>query len=635
MSCEIVGLIESWKYETMKIRTRKLATLAMITSMLMLGLGASAVAAPVTEPNDLGPTVNPFTEMLPGVYVASQWWNESGDSYILDAQPGYYSDVEFNETIGYQYISEFYVEDINGDNYTIRESSYSSWISDWEFSNLLVVVLLDPDASYITWMNNQVYINDLWSIFWGPDQGALTGDEVFIYSSFYYSRYNDSSYYKADYTWYDGNGVEVNPNDVIPNLTVEYEWASFMNQTYEYDYDWNYCGFGYDVNEMFRTGDTQQQMQHYFSGLSVFNDTNDNGQMDIVYSEVEYDFNEDGIIDWVNYEMNQTSSELVYDFYANDAELGDIVIPYVNSEGQIEWSAEVVDISGELVKYQPYDIWYYDVRPMGFIPEEQEQESLPVDIASLELTFRFETTNDAAIIKIDQFVGDFTNPVSGLVPAELEGLGLTINYWSSFSSYTIAGQYENPEPGSTTWPDDNMTWSVDNTTWGSYPQEGPSPDEPSTNNTEWVEAEPSPLESSDIPDGFLRFTEETSLHSTINFGGTYVLGSDGLTYDVGTVVMPMYFYGYGYQLETTSTDLAGAMDASWGWGQTYYYSSCYATWDGYSITHDPIFSVFPMTPPGSASAFITALINSSILIGALGAVMTLAVCVRINTERKK
>ncbi|MHA1864064.1 MAG: hypothetical protein ACTSWA_09885, partial [Candidatus Thorarchaeota archaeon] len=142
------------------------------------------------------------------------------------------------------------------------------------------------------------------------------------------------------------------------------------------------------------------------------------------------------------------------------------------------------------------------------------------------------------------------------------------------------------------------------------------------------------LESESVPDGFLRFTEETYLSSTIEFGGTYVLGSDGLTYDVGTAVMPMYFYGYGIELDTHSADLAGATDASWGWGQTYYYSSCYSSWDGSSITHDPIFSVFPLNSPASASAFITALINSSIIIGALGAVMILAVCLRIKTERK-
>lgn len=615
-------------YETMKTNARKFTTLAMVTSLLFLGLGTSASAVVSTiepVPYDIGPGVNPFTEMSPGVYVAYQWWNESGDSYTYDTGPGYYVETEYNETEGYRYIAEYYVEDIWGNNYTISEKSISNWTSDWEFSNLLVVIVLDPDGSYVSWMNSQEYIYDLWSIFWVPTTNALSGDEVFIYSSFYYSNYNDSSYYKAEYTWYDRYGVEVNPNDVIPNLSQEYEWTSFMNQTYEYDYDWKYCGYGYDVNEMFRTEDTEQWMQHYFSGLSVFDDRNENGRMDVVYDQVEYDFNDDGYVDWVNYELNLTASELMYDFYATDARLGDIVFPYINSDGQIEWSAEVVDISGELVEYLPYDIWYYDIcSPMGFAPPEQV--SIPVVIDSLELTFRFETTDDAAIIKIDQFVGDFTDPLSGIVPSELSGLGLTINYWSSFSSYTISGMYEDPNTNTdySTWPGDNMT--------GNEP--APGGEEPSTSTTEWVEAPSTALESMDIPDGYLRFTEATNLRSTIEFGGTYVLGSDGLTYDVGTAVMPMYFYGYEYGLGGTSADLSGAMAASWGWGHTYYYSSCYATWDGYSITHDPIFSVFPMNGPGAASAFITQLINSSLIIGVFGAIMTLAVCVRINSERK-
>jgi hypothetical protein len=484
----------------------------------------------------------------------------------------------------------------------------------------------------MTWMNEQEYINDLWSVFWGPDQGALSGDEVFIYSSFYYSAYNDSSYYKAEYTWYDEYGVEVNPNNIIPALAEEYEWASYMNETYEYDYDWNYCGYGYDVNEMFRTEDSEQWMQHYFSGISVFNDTNNNGQMDIVYDEVEYDFDEDGVIDWVNYEMNLTASELVYDFYAENADIGNIVEPYVNSDGQIEWSAEVVEIEGNLVEYQPYEIWYCDFCPTGnYYPEDVK--SLPVVVDSLELTFRFETTDEAAVIKIDQYVGDFADPVSGLVPSELDGLGLTLNYWSSFSSYSTSGEYYDESPSDTnytTWVGDNST---ETTTGGSTGTT--STEEPSTATTEWITAPANILESGTVPDGFLRFTEETNLHSTVEFGGTYVLGSDGLTYDVGTTMMPMYFYAYDYGLETTSGDLAGAMDSSWGWGRTYYYSSCYATWDGYSITHDPIFSVFPMKSPSAATAFINALIDSSIIIGALSAVMTLAVCVRINTERKK
>ena len=132
--------------------------------------------------------------------------------------------------------------------------------------------------------------DDLWGIYWWPHEDALSGDEVFIYSSFYYSEYNSSNYFYADYTWQDSDGFPVDPNTVIPNLKPEYEWASWMNDTYEYDYDWDYCGFGYDVNEMFRADNTEHWMNHYFSGFSTFNDTNGNGKMDIVYSELEHDF---------------------------------------------------------------------------------------------------------------------------------------------------------------------------------------------------------------------------------------------------------------------------------------------------------------------------------------------------------
>ncbi|MDH4214005.1 MAG: hypothetical protein OEV85_08805 [Candidatus Thorarchaeota archaeon] len=586
---------------------RQTATLFLVSSLIILSLGTSAVATPISDSYSMSQIVTPFKEMLPGIYVASQWWNETGDDYSINTEPSYF--VEINDS---RYVAQYYVEDIYNQSYTITENSISNWTSDWSFSNLLVVIILDPDATYIAWLANQGNTSDLWSIFWWPESGALSGDEVFIYSSFYYSEYNSSSYYWAEYTWRDEFGGLVNPNDVIPYLSEEYMWASYMNDTYEFDYDWHYCGFGYDVNEMFRTDTTEQWMQHYFSGLSVFNDTNNNNRMDLVYSEVPYDFDEDGTIDWTNYELNRTASELVYDFYADNAKIGEIGLPAINSDGQIEWSAEVIDINGNLLTTQPYDIWIYGAYPLGSMPEKSDP--LPVTIDSLKLTFRFETTNDAAVIKIDQFVGDFKDPISGLIPIELNGLGLTLNYWSSFSSYTITGEIP-VEPLPVTGGEEPLTPET-----GTYAV------------TDWTDAPSAPLESNDVPDGFLRFTEESHLRMTVEFGGTYVWGSNGLTYDVGTAVMPMYFYSYGIEASTPSADLAFALD-SW-WGQTYYYSSCYAKWDGYSVTHDPIFSAFPMNSPLSASAFITGLINSAIILGVVGIAAIIVVCARINTERK-
>ncbi|MHA2150228.1 MAG: hypothetical protein ACXAAN_16435, partial [Candidatus Thorarchaeota archaeon] len=409
---------------------KQITSLVLLSSILLLGVGTNAATA-LDGTFSSAQIVSPFTEMQPGVYVAWEWWNETGSDYAVPVEPGYFSNVTDDH-----YYSEYYVEDIYENSYTITETSLYDWTSDWAFSNLLVVILLDPDASYMKWMSQQPDIaDDLWGIYWWPQEEALSGDEVFIYSSFYYSEYNSSSYYYAEYTWQDNDGLPVDANTVIPDLKPEYEWASYMNDTYEYDYDWDYCGFGYDVNEMFRADNTEHWMNHYFSGFSTFNDTNDNGRMDIVYSEVEHDFDEDGTVDWISYEMNETASEFVYGFHTSNAEMGAISTPHINEDDQIEWSAEIVDIQGSLMRYPPYDIWFYDI---AYIDDYIiDQKTIPVVVDSFELTFRFETTNDAAVVKIDQYVGDFNDPVTGEVSTELEGLGLTINYWSSFTSYVI------------------------------------------------------------------------------------------------------------------------------------------------------------------------------------------------------
>ncbi len=595
--------------------------LMLLTSLAITGIG---MQLPLVQGSQYNPAqiVSPFTEMRPGIYVAWEWWNESGSDYSVPIDPGYYTDTNITSR-GYEYIAEYVVRDVHGDNFTVTESSYYNWTSDWSFSHLLVVILLDPDASYMSWMANQGNVTNLWSVYWWPETGALSGDEVFIYSSFYYNEYNSSSYYRASYSWYDNDGLLVDANDIIPNLAEEYQWASYMNGTQEYDYDWDYCGFGYDVNEMLRTESTEEWMQHYFSGLSVFNDSNDNGRMDLVYDEVEYDFDDDGQIDWVNYEMNRTASELVFDFYADHAEVGEVVTPYVNSDNQIEWSAEVVDVGGELIEYYPADIWYFElVPPTG--PSPAEQETIPVDIESIELTFRFEATDDAAVIKIDQYVGDFTDPGSGLIPTELEGLGLALNYWSSFSSYTIV-----PEMPVIQVPVDTTDPVGINGTYEEVPPTTTPPD------AEFTVAPSDTLETQEVVDGFIKFSEEHVLRSTVEFGGTYIWGRDGSTHDVGTAIMPMYFYDYVYGgVRATAAELTTSI-ADYGVWQTSYYSSCYANWDGYSITHDPIFSVFPLTAPFAASAFISGLIGSSVVVGVLGVVAISVVCVRINNERKE
>ncbi|MHA2354602.1 MAG: hypothetical protein ACXADC_05480, partial [Candidatus Thorarchaeota archaeon] len=498
------------------------------------------------------------------------------------------------------YMPYIYVEDVDNNAYWVQEDYVYDYSYNWSFSNLLVVVVLDPDASFMSWLSGVRWFDaptatDIWGLMWYPEPAALSGDEVFIYSTFYLSEYNSSYYYSANYTWFDDEMNPVNANDIIPNLKEEYSWASWMNESYEYEYEGSFTSYGFDVSEMFNDGETSQWMDHYFSGLSAFNDTNGNGIMDIIYDPVEMDYDEDGIVDWTYYEMNATASELVYDFYAESAELGNVVLPTLNDDEQIEWSAEVVDIEGNLMTAFPQPIWCFcgtDAPAEDFV----EPESVPTAVDRLEMVYRFEVTDEAAVLKVDQHFGDFTDPETGVILPEAQGLSLAAKYWSSFSSFTITGQFNDGTDLATNMP-----------------------------------------ETEAAPEGTLRFEEEigldTELRTTIEFGGTYLWGKNGETYDVGTAIIPMYFYAMPFAEQgAPAADLAFGADM-W-YMQTYYYASFYTEWDGHAITHDPIFTVFPLSAPGPISTLIGLITNSAILIGSVGVVAIAVVCVRVNKERK-
>lgn len=590
----------------MKLSNLRTIVAPLFASILIFGTiaGMNFVNANDYTPAQIS---EPFNEMLPGVYAAWDWWDESGhyDSnetvYPEPTEPT--EPYPENETGDYidPYNWYYTVVDIYGNIYYIQEEYDYHYVSDWSFNNLLVVILLDPDASYMAWLASMTdkttdYPEDseeyVWSIYWWPEPEALSGDEVFVYSTFYFHESNESGYYHADYTWFDETMTEVNANDVIPNLNESYSWVSYMNESYHYDYDWEYAGYGYDVNEMYLEGNQTLWMDHWYSGMSIFNDTNDNGIMDIVYEEVEYDWNEDGIVDWVAYEMNHNASELVYEFYPTDGSVGEITTPFINSEGMIEWSAEVVDIEGDLWSYSPYMYFNLELDTPSDITEipETEPEFIPVDVGNLEMVYRFGVTENAAVLKIDQHIGDFTDPETGGILEEVDGLSLAFNYQSWFSSYTLSGEYNEGDELSATVPESEVS-----------------------------------------SDGVMRFYEEENERTTIDFGGTYVWGRDGGTYDVGTAILPSYYCIICYG-GAEATD-AMAVDAGiWSY-QSFQYSSCYSNWDGYSIIHDPIFSVFPMKPPGEVSGVISGVMAATIVIGVVAVGTLLVVCVRISKVR--
>ncbi len=580
----------------MKMHTNfRIITLGLLLSVMFLGTAQIPVAAQngTDTPSQV---VDPFVEMKPGIYVAWDWWNSTGS---LSEN---YSNLE-----DYRWPTYYYeVEDIYGHTYYINASL--TYVSDysWNDTSLLVSIILDPDASLMAYLaNNPNYSGDIWDIYWYADPAALTGDEVLVYSLFYFTSFDYYSYISNDYVWYDESWNEVNASDIIPILSEEYQWASYMNESIEYESNWHYSGYGYDVNEMFQTGNTSLWMEHYFAGLSIFNDTNHNGVMDVNLSMVDYDIGNNTIPDYSYYVINNT--EKVYDFIAYNGTLGTITTPHLNDDGEIEWGAEVTNISGALWGETPIFLMDYSHYQYGFPGINYDPYTpIPVTMDSLAMTYRFDVKDDAAVLKIDQYMGDFTDPQTHGPVAALQGLGLTLDYWSSISIYSIAAE-----------PAINY-------------QEPSEPTEPYT-----TLPDPSDLEMADpLDDGQLGFITpnmtQPDLHSVVSFGGTYVWGKDGATYQVGTAIMPDVIFAAPY-FELTPTD-SFEETSTYSW-TTFYYSSCYSNWDGYSITHDPLFLVYPDKSPAQVSQLIDIVLLTSVGIGLVSVVSIALVVFRAKSLR--
>ena len=570
--------------------------LSVITIGILLAVLLTSVnAVPVTaETTAYRPQQNlpPFEEVFPGVYLYWQWWNESSQDIPLPEEPP--DSLE-------QDVYYYYVKDIYDNGYWIREQVEYTSEFRWSWNNLLVEIVVDPDGSLVSYLSTLDLNEGTWQLFWYVENStALSGDEALLLSSFYYYTYMSSSNFSVEYIWFDDSMNPVNASEVIPLLPEDYAWAAGFNGSYHSSYTYDFKGFGFDVHEMVFSNNQTHWMEHYFMGMTAFDDRNHNGIMDLIYNTVSYDFDEDGIVDWTYQVLNFSESEIVYEYYPVDAEIGDVATPHVNEDGEIEWSAEVVNINGTF--YPPV---LYDETELAMMPETELQEinaSQPVgaSLDSMSMTYRFGMTNDAAVLKIDQHIGQFTNSTTGQPIPALEGLGLSLDYWSAFSTYDLTVQSEE-------------------VVVSAPPDAG-------------IETSPT-LEAQPLDSGNLSFNTDEGVLATVDFGGTYVWGYDNNTYTVGTVFYPFYTYIGPLGAEQTASGFEmGGTDIKDG---IYYYSSCYSNWNGYAITHDPIFAVYPEVPPGAVSSYVNILLTTSTVLAVGGSVALVAVVGRIYVIRRR
>ncbi|MFX0174190.1 MAG: hypothetical protein ACFE9L_20100 [Candidatus Hodarchaeota archaeon] len=558
-------------------------------------------------------TIDPdsWEEMLPGVFVRYYWFNESNsfdvtwssedDGSLLtdllnntetDPDPSYDPNV-------------IIVYDMDGNPYYIEIEEEWAWSGGWSIKNFYVEIIADPDKSFMG------KLDTIDPAMRNIDIFSLNGDEVYYSTVFYMANWSYNYFVSKNYTWYDEFGELVNPNDVIPNLAPDYKWASHYNDSFEFTHASQYSMFGFSVYQHTLLNIAQDSftilaVEHYFQGMSIFNDTNGNGIIDVSYdSASDYEDNLPEIIDDVSNEVEADESELVYHVWMTGATLDGITVPHV-VDNQIDWDISLIDVSAEL-----WGIDYYILISDPVTVESGEEgflhRPLEIVIPHVEFDFTFLVEESTAILKTDQIVGDFTDKDTGLIPSELEGLSLTINYWSSL----IQTPTETEKDYELTLSDETSSESI-------------ACNEIVYNSSEW--------------DDGIEFEisfEEYDLDLTplsIMFGGVYTWTKDNNEYEVGTVMIPLFtFKGDIYHQAGLSDNYE--FHGSYIYG-TYYYASCYEHWDGYGIIHDPTFSAIIGNKKTQGSSTVPYWTPGFLIFSLIAGIVTLGGIVSLKRKRK-
>ncbi|MFX1537789.1 MAG: hypothetical protein ACFFDI_26660 [Promethearchaeota archaeon] len=513
-----------------------------------------------------------FQELLPGVFVKYLWSNESEVYNITESRN--VDDYPFNETDAASNPYFLVVFDNKYTPYFIAIEEESSWRVSWNATRFTVVILVDPDPNLIRLINT-TDANVL-----NTNIDSYRGNGTIYSTDFYILDWIYSYSINENYTWYDQSYQEVDPNDIIPNLAPEYEWASRYNESFEYSEEGQYSVFGFSVYQHTLLNLTEDfpttfQVKHFFEGLSIFNDTNENGIMDVSYENYgDYGYNE---IAWLynnSIYIGAEKSELIFQVWITQVTLDKISIPQIMNN-HIDWGIKLTDVHAELWTTRSV-IWtagpesdlnvpLYDNKD-GLLPAKGDFRE--IIISAIEFGFSFSIENNTNRMKTNRFIGDFTDKNTSTVLSTLNGLSLAVNYWSTYSfdetNYELA--------------------LIDRES-----NESLSYDEVLYNSSGW-----------DDEIEFSMSNEAISTNITpvaVEFDELYSWTKDNYDYKVNTQLVPSFTFSNDFYHQA-------GLSAEYGFEDvfvtnTYYYSSCYPQWDGYGVIHGATFSSSPsgLNPP--------------------------------------
>ncbi|MFX0174189.1 MAG: hypothetical protein ACFE9L_20095 [Candidatus Hodarchaeota archaeon] len=511
-----------------------------------------------------------FQELMPGVFVKHLWSNESEIYNITESRD--IDDYPFNETS--PFLNPFFlvVFDTEGNLYYIVVEEELNWLVSWNATRFTVVILVDPDPDLISLLSTT-----------DPDTlniniDSYRGNGTIYSTDFYILDWSYSYSINENYTWYDSSYQEIDPNDIIPNLAPEFEWANQYNESVQYSDEGQYSVFGFSVYQHTLLNITEDflttfQVKHFFEGLSIFNDTNENGIMDVSYENFyDYGYHE---IAWLfnnSIYIGAEESELVYQVWITQVTLDEISIPQIVNN-QIDWSIKMTDIYTELWTTDSV-IWtsdpVNDLEPSydnndGRLYEGEFQEII---ISIIEFDFSFSIENDTTRMKSNRLIGDFTDKNTGTVLSTLTNLSLAVNYWSTYSfdetNYELALIDK----------ESNESLSYDGILY---------------NSSGWGDEIEFSISNEAISDKITPVA--------IEFDEYYNWEKDNNNYAVNTQLIPSFTFSGDFYHQAGLSDEYGFEDVFVT--NTYYYSSCYSQWDGYGVIHGATFSSSPsgLNPP--------------------------------------
>jgi hypothetical protein len=453
----------------------------------------------------------------------------------------------------WMYIEETGALDLDGnpdttdDQYYVLEeyTSTDSWTHEWDFMNV--------------------------NIFWNPN-GTAWGDEMNVHSWLGVDSFTWSYEWNQTFYWFETDMTPISASEMQTVrdtlLTADDEpqpgywglswmarnvtWADIIAEAEENGWDWissneqSWTWLSFGVGQNYRTDyeymggeDTLNIGMHYeYSGLMIWEDLNDNGQMDVdLITPGDGELSHYLIPDSVG-SVSFVTPGIAY----GNMNSSDFMRVGVTEE--VTWGVSFFDVNGTVYPFTLDGYWgWYDGIITGSDLRTFDERPTKISIDELSFLVHFqghedlESLNNYAEIKVDNYVGNWEVDMIG-GRDNLENRSLALNY---FADVHI----------------DQFTY-IANTTL----------------QDETVSAEEFSLETTSA-----RFAR------MIMGGVAYDWGKNTTgRYDVVTYTTPLGTFRAAFESE------AGQSATAWSFSSSMFYVTIgFPDWDGYSVYQDPVF----------------------------------------------